>query len=202
MMVSNSLLTAKLSSRFGRSLPDVSVACGSPAWANVEKKEWEPARWWLLPSPFDITRLWFGTTYIFQFPFCSNCEPENFHLKPARLDRRLAVFIGARKRLLDVLPPVSEHGLGVKALSHQTSEFSRPFISSAKASRILQCASALASWQENGRTKKKCCPPIFWWAASRLFRVPVLLHLTLNPFNLDRQLESKVRSSSIRVDTA
>ena len=92
--------------RVGSSLPDVCVACGGRAWGNVEKKEFEAIAWWLLPSPFDIIQLLFGTRYVFTFPFCPNCSPENFQLKPVRLDSRLAVFTGASKQLLDLLPPM------------------------------------------------------------------------------------------------
>jgi hypothetical protein len=89
------------------SLPDVCVACGSPAWGNVEKKEF-PATplGWLLPAPFDIIGLIFGTRYVFDFPFCSNCAPELFQLKPTRLDSHLAVFVGASGRFLELLPPL------------------------------------------------------------------------------------------------
>jgi hypothetical protein len=91
--------------QFGGSLPDVCVACGSPAWGNVEKKEFPTTPlWWLLPTPFDIIGLIFGTRYVFDFPFCSNCSPELFQLKPTRLDSHLAVFVGASGRLLELLP--------------------------------------------------------------------------------------------------
>jgi hypothetical protein len=90
----------------GCSLPDLCVACGSPAWGNVEKRKFEPPGWWLLPWPFDIIRLWSGRNYLFSFPFCPNCGPEHFSLKPGRLDSQLAVFTGAPKRLLDALPPM------------------------------------------------------------------------------------------------
>jgi len=92
--------------RLGCSLPDVCVGCGSPAWGNVEKKEFEPMGWELLPTPFDIIRLLLGTSYVFAFPFCPNCAPEHFQLKPVRLDSHMAVFTGASKRLLDSLPPM------------------------------------------------------------------------------------------------
>ena len=94
--------------RVACSLPDVCVACGSPAWGNVEKKEFEPMGWWLLPTPFDIIRLLLSTRYVFAFPFCPNCGPEHFQLKPVRLDSHLAVFTGASKRLLDSLPPMPD----------------------------------------------------------------------------------------------
>lgn len=35
-----------------------------------------------LPTPLDIVGQLFGTRYVFGFPFCSNCAPEDFHLKP------------------------------------------------------------------------------------------------------------------------
>jgi hypothetical protein len=60
--------------------------------------------WWLLPTPFDIIGLIFGTRYVFDFPFCSNYSPELFQLKPTRLDSHLAVFVGASGRLLELLP--------------------------------------------------------------------------------------------------
>lgn len=93
---------------FNCSLPDVCVGCGSPACGNVETKEFERIEFWILPSPFDIIwlllRAWLGTTYVFAFPFCPNCAPEHFQLRRVRLDRELAVFTGAPKRLLDSLP--------------------------------------------------------------------------------------------------
>lgn len=110
--------------QFGCSLPDVCVACGGPARSNVEKKEFEPTGWWLLPSPVDFIRLWFGTSYVFQFPFCSNCEPKNFPLKPVRLDSRLAVFTGAPNRLLDSLPPIPPDIQAEKDLSWLQRKFS------------------------------------------------------------------------------
>jgi hypothetical protein len=88
----------------GCSLPDICVGCGSPAFGNIVKREFEPVGWWLLPTPFDFLRLWFGTHYVFAFPFCPVCALEQFQLKPVRLDSRLAVFSGGPQRLFDALP--------------------------------------------------------------------------------------------------
>ena len=103
--------------RFGCSLPDVCVGCGSRACGNVEKKEFEPRGWWLLPTPLDFMRLLFGTRYVFAFPFCPNCAPEHFQLEPVRLDSQLAVFTGAPKRLLESLPPMPPDIQAEKELS-------------------------------------------------------------------------------------
>jgi len=48
--------------------------------ATSKRKNLKPVGWWLLPTPFDIIRLLFGTRYDFAFPFCLNCAPENFQL--------------------------------------------------------------------------------------------------------------------------
>ena len=73
--------------------------------------------WWLLPTPFDFIRLLFGTRYVFAFPFCPNCAPEHFQLKPVRIDSQIAVFTGAPKRLLDSLPPMPPDIQAEKELS-------------------------------------------------------------------------------------
>lgn len=91
----------------GCSLPNVCVACGRPAWGNLEKKEF-PGIEYDLSSLFAILYLIFGTNYIFQFPFCPNCEPDRFQLKPTRLDRHLAVFVGAAMRFLEALPAMPD----------------------------------------------------------------------------------------------
>jgi hypothetical protein len=93
----------------GSSLPDVCVACGSPASGNVTHEHFGNTElWWALPTPIDVFYLianWIiGKRYLFDFPFCPNCPPACFELKPTRLDKHLAVFAGASRRFLDLLP--------------------------------------------------------------------------------------------------
>lgn len=96
----------------GSSLPDVCVACGNPARGNIMSKKFpQNDLWfWLSPPPFDIIILAlisiFSQPYVFVFPFCPNCPPDRFRLKPARLDEHLAIFVGTCQTLLDLLPPV------------------------------------------------------------------------------------------------
>jgi len=95
------------------SLPDVCVACGQPAWGNVTHREFKPRLlWFVLPPPLDYIYLVLqevlGKSRVFDFPFCPNCPPCRFGLKAIRLTNGLAIFEGACKAFLDVLPrPVS-----------------------------------------------------------------------------------------------
>jgi hypothetical protein len=83
----------------------VCVACGNPAYGSAIRKELPKMNlWWLLPFPFEVIQLIFGTRYVFDFPFCPNCPPERFQLKATRLDRHLAIFDGTSQLLLDLLP--------------------------------------------------------------------------------------------------
>jgi hypothetical protein len=91
------------------SLPDVCVSCGQPAWGNVIHKEFSlRLLWWLLPSLFDFIYLTvheiLGKRYLFDFPFCPNCSPDRFRLRPVRLTDVLAFFEGACQPFMDLLP--------------------------------------------------------------------------------------------------
>ena len=88
-------------------LPDVCVVCGAPAWGNVCHKEFEPHRfssWALLLLLWEVVHLIIGKRYLFDFPFCSTCEPGDFDLHPVRLNDDFAVFTGASGTLLKSLP--------------------------------------------------------------------------------------------------
>lgn len=94
----------------GSSLPDICVACGRQASGNLIHRKFSEDRftnpwWWLVPPTFDLvlTSI-FARCYVFDFPFCRNHTPSALNLTPTRLDRRLAIFIGAPQELLDVLP--------------------------------------------------------------------------------------------------
>ena len=64
--------------------------------------------WWLLPPVIDFIYVTvqevLGKRYSFDFPFCPNCPPDRFRLKPIRLTSVLAIFEGACQPFLDLLP--------------------------------------------------------------------------------------------------
>lgn len=86
--------------------PDICVGCGKPAWGNkTNKVYYDLGEWWyLLPSLLDMLALTFRKEYLIDFPFCSICPPDAFHMVKRRLDDDLGVFSGAPKTLLDSLP--------------------------------------------------------------------------------------------------
>ena len=92
----------------GCSLPDICVACGNPAYGNVERKEFsKPNPWiYLLPMVLHvIADLTLTKTFLFAFPFCPNCPPDRLRLTPIRLNRDLVVLRGASEGVLSRLPP-------------------------------------------------------------------------------------------------
>ena len=92
----------------GCSLPDICVACGNPAYGNVERREFSKSNPWVYGLPFAldiIVGLIFTKTFLFAFPFCSNCPPDRLRLTPVRLDRDLVVLRGASEGVLGRLPP-------------------------------------------------------------------------------------------------
>lgn len=88
------------------SLPDVCVVCGSPAWGNVYHREFTPYSYpaWHVPLLWDVVYSIIGKRYLFDFPFCSTCEPGDFDIHPVRINNDFAVFSGASGTLLKSLP--------------------------------------------------------------------------------------------------
>jgi hypothetical protein len=92
----------------GASLPDICVVCGSPALGNVYHKEFEPYRHpsWEVPFFWLIVHSIVGKRYLLDFPFCSTCKPDDFQIDAMRINDELAVFGGASRTLLKLLPSI------------------------------------------------------------------------------------------------
>jgi hypothetical protein len=68
------------------SLPDICVACGNPAYGNVERKEFSRLNIWLFILPFglDLLQFFLADKFVFDFPFCPNCPPDAAHADSPR----------------------------------------------------------------------------------------------------------------------
>lgn len=88
------------------SLPDVCVACGKPAYGNVEHKGFlQFGFWWyILPPVLDFLALLLNRRFLFEFPFCSKCPPGAIRFIRARVDEEMAVFRNVPREVLDLLP--------------------------------------------------------------------------------------------------
>jgi|SRR5579864_7996679 len=90
----------------GVSFPDICVGCGKPAHGSAIRKEFFDLGdlWFMLPTVLDLFAYVVRKQYFFDFPFCSNCPPETFHLVKMRCDDHLAAFLGAHRVFVDSLP--------------------------------------------------------------------------------------------------
>ena len=90
------------------SLPDVCIACGTPAGGNIYRAEFEPYRYpsWHIPIFYDVAYWIAGSRYVVNFPFCSICKPEDFDIHARRINEKFGFFGGVSSTFLKLLPRI------------------------------------------------------------------------------------------------
>jgi hypothetical protein len=88
------------------SLPDICVACGTPAHGNIYRAQFEPYH--KVFALYEIVYWAVGTRYIVDFPFCSICTSENFDIHTSRIDGNVGFFQGVSHTFLRLLPSIPQ----------------------------------------------------------------------------------------------
>jgi hypothetical protein len=90
------------------SLPDVCIVCGTRAWGNIHRAQFQPYRHPSLHIPiiYDIAYWIVGARYTVDFPFCSICTPESFDINTTRIDEKVGFFTGVSNTFMKLLPRI------------------------------------------------------------------------------------------------
>jgi hypothetical protein len=83
------------------SLPDVCIACSTPASGNVYRAEFEPYRYpaWHVRISYDIAYWIVGNRYIVDCP-AQSASPKDFDIHATRIDENVGFFSGVSNTFL------------------------------------------------------------------------------------------------------